>query len=124
MKIMSVDDSEAVRSIIRNAVEMLDYEFVGKANGKEAFDYLEKENPDIDLILLDWNMPTMDGITFLKKIKADERFKGIVVTMITTENEKDRVVEAISSGAKNYLIKPFSQELLISRMMEALGMGF
>jgi two-component system chemotaxis response regulator CheY len=123
MKILSVDDSRILRQIVKNAVEILGYDFLEAENGKKAFEILEKEGADISLILLDWNMPEMDGITFLKKIKSDERFKNIPVTMLTTEGEKTKMIEAVKAGAKNYLTKPFTQENLITKIQESLGMG-
>lgn len=122
MKIMSVDDSQATRHFIRNAVEVLGYSFAEAEHGQQAIDYLQKYGA-VDLILLDWNMPVMDGITTLKQLKSDAQFMGIPVTMVTTEIEKEKVIEAIGAGAKNYVMKPFSQEDLIKKILESLGMG-
>ncbi|MBN1981780.1 MAG: response regulator [Chitinivibrionales bacterium] len=123
MRIMSVDDSRATRQVIKNAVEVLGFDFCEAADGKEALELLERENGSIDLILLDWNMPVMSGLEMLTAMKSDERFKHIPVTMVTTEIERHKVVEAISKGAKNYVMKPFTQEDLIGKIMESLGMG-
>jgi two-component system chemotaxis response regulator CheY len=75
------------------------------------------------MILLDWNMPEMDGITLLKTLKADPNYRDIPVTMVTTESKRVRVIDAIKSGAKNYVTKPFTQEQLIAKIQESLGMG-
>ena len=123
MRIMSVDDSRSTRQFIQNAIDVLGFEFLEAADGKEALEALERENGNVDLILLDWNMPVMDGMEMLEKVKADDRFKDIPVTMVTTEIERPKVVQAISKGAKNYVMKPFSQEDLIAKIMESLGMG-
>lgn len=123
MRIMSVDDSNATRRFIQNAVDVLGFEFLEAADGKQGIEVLEKENGNIDLILLDWNMPVMNGLEMLENIKADDRFKEIPVTMVTTEIERHKVVEAVGKGAKNYVMKPFSQEDLIAKIMESLGMG-
>jgi two-component system chemotaxis response regulator CheY len=122
MRVLSIDDSKAVRHMIRQAIEVLGFEFMESAHGKEALDVLETRG-SADLILLDWNMPVMDGLVFLKTIKADERFKHIPVTMVTTETERHKVIQAIEMGAKNYVMKPFTQEELVTKIMEALGMG-
>jgi len=77
----------------------------------------------VDLILLDWNMPFLDGLATLKRLKADPALCGIPVTMVTTEVERDRVVHAIAAGAKSYLMKPFTKEGLCAKILENLGMG-
>jgi len=105
------------------AIDVLGFDFIEAGNGIEGLEMLEKLNGDVDLILLDWNMPEMNGIEMLDKIKTDERFKKIPVTMVTTEIERQKVIEAIKKGAKNYVMKPFSQEDLIGKIMESLGMG-
>ena len=121
MRIMSVDDSEATRKFIKSAVDVLGFEFIEAADGKEGLEVLEKENGNVDLILLDWKMPVRDGMEMLRILKSSDRFKDIPVTMVSTESEQNKVVEAIDKGA-NYLIKPFSQEVLIGKIMEGLGM--
>jgi two-component system, chemotaxis family, chemotaxis protein CheY len=123
MKILSADDSVMIRKVIKSAVEVLGYGFIEAKDGQEALDVLEKEFADVGLILLDWNMPRLNGLEVLKKVKADDRFKQIPVMMVTTEVERAKVIEAISAGAKNYVMKPFSHEDLIAKMMQSLGMG-
>ena len=122
MRVLSVDDSEPIRRFIKTAVDVLGFEFLEAADGKAALELLEEERGEIDLILLDWHMPMMDGMQVLEALKADHRFEDIPVTMVTQETEMDRVTEAINKGAKNYLIKPFSQEDLTGKIMESLGL--
>lgn len=124
MKILSVDDSRTMRQIIRNTVEVLGYDFLEAENGIKALEVLEQQGGDVSMIMLDWNMPEMDGFTFLKTIKANDRFKTIPVTMVTTESERTKVIEAIKAGAKNYVTKPFTQEILVAKIQESLGIGF
>ena len=124
MKILTVDDSKSVRHVIGLTVELLGYELLEAENGIEGLAVLEQYAGDVAMILLDWNMPEMDGLTFLKTIKADERFKHIPVTMVTTETEKFKMIEAIKCGAKTYVAKPFSQEMLVAKISECLGIGF
>jgi two-component system, chemotaxis family, chemotaxis protein CheY len=123
MKILTVDDSIAVREIIKNALDVLGYESVEAENGVTALKKLQENTGEILLILLDWNMPEMDGITFLRTIKQDPEYKNIPVTMVTSENEKEKIITAISEGAKNYIIKPFTQEELIKKILESLGIA-
>ena len=123
MKILSADDSVMIRRVIKNAVDVLGFEFLEAKDGQEAIEVLEKEYTNVGLVLLDWNMPRLTGIEVLKKIKADGRFKAIPVMMVTTEVERAKVVEAISAGAKNYVMKPFSHEDLIAKIMQSMGLG-
>ena len=121
MKVLSVDDSKIIRKIIRGSVEVLGLEFLEAGDGVEALTILSEQHRDIGLILLDWNMPNLDGISTLRELKKDERFHGIPVMMVTTEGEKSNIVEAIKTGAKHYLIKPFTPEDLTSKMLECIG---
>ncbi|MCY6369915.1 response regulator [Clostridium ganghwense] len=123
MKILSVDDSAIIRKIIRMAVEVIEYEFMEAADGEEALKVIEQEYKEIALILLDWNMPGIDGFELLKKLKEEDRFKHIPVMMVTTESEKLNIIKAIQAGAIHYVIKPFTMEEVTKKMLEALGRG-
>ena len=123
MKILSVDDSTIIRKIIRSAVEVLGYDLIEAAEGMEALAVLEENYESTELILLDWNMPGMNGLEFLEKVKRDSRFKNIPVMMVTTESERENIVKAIQAGAKHYMTKPFTTEEIIKRILECLGRG-
>jgi two-component system chemotaxis response regulator CheY len=90
-------------------------DIVEAGDGEEAMRKLQ-ENMPLDLIMLDWNMPVMDGLTFLKKVRADASFKNVKIIMCTSESEKTRVVEALKAGANNYLVKPFTPEALKEKL--------
>lgn len=122
-KILAVDDSMMMLRIVSGAIEMLDYEPLRARNGKEAVATLGEHGNDVALVLLDWNMPEMNGFETLQFIKNDPRYKDIPVMMVTTESEKQRVVEAIKAGASHYLTKPFTPQDLATRIMECLGLG-
>ena len=122
MRILSVDDSQATRQFIKKAIDVLGFEFLEAGDGKEGLEVLQRENGNIDLILLDRHMPEMDGMEMLEAIKSNELFKNIPVTMVTVELERDEIQNAIMKGAKNYLVKPFTQENLIGKVMESLEM--
>ncbi len=124
MKVLSVDDSAIIRKIIRGSTDVLGLEFLEASDGKEALELLGQEYQDVGLILLDWNMPVMDGFTTLQNLKSDARFQGIPVMMVTTEAERVNVVRAIQAGAKHYLMKPFASEDLMSKIMECLEGSF
>lgn len=123
MRILSVDDSAATRHFIKKAIDVLGFEFLEANDGQQGLEVLRRENGNIDLILLDRHMPVMDGMEMLDVIKADDMFKDIPVTMVTVELERDEIQKAIARGAKNYLIKPFSQENLIGKIMESLNIS-
>ena len=123
MKVLSADDSLMIRRVIKNAVDVLGFEFLEAKDGQEAIEIMEKEYLDVGLVLLDWNMPRLNGLEVLKKLKSDDRFRPIPVVMVTTEVERARVIEAISADAKNYVMKPFSHEDLLAKIMQSMGMG-
>ena len=122
MKILSVDDSAIIRKIIRSGVELLDFELLEAADGMEALEILAQAQ-DVGLILLDWNMPGMDGMNFLLKVKKSESFPDIPIMMVTTESEKENIIKAIQAGAINYLVKPFTIEELMKKVLECVEEG-
>jgi len=121
MKVLSVDDSRTARHAIRNMTEVLDLEFLEAENGLDALRLLETHGGDIDLIILDWEMPVMNGKEFLEKMKRHERHRNIPVIMVTTVTQKDKVIDAIRSGASQYITKPFSGEDLLAKIVQTLG---
>ena len=123
-KVLSVDDSGVMRRIIGRTVDVLGYGFLEAANGLEALDVVAKNHNDILLIILDVNMPEMNGFEVLERLKADPTYKSIPVMMLTTESERSRIVQAIQAGAVNYICKPFQQDDLAVKIAESLGEGF
>lgn len=122
MKLLTVDDSAMVRKIISDAAAVIGFEALEAATGEEAMQILQKEGNNVSLVLLDWNMPGMNGLEVLQKIKADPVINKIPVMMVTTESERKNIIKAIQQGASNYLSKPFAPEDLITKMMNSLGM--
>lgn len=107
MKILLVDDSAAMRQIQRKILVGLGVtEVIEAGDGQAAVKAAGTEKPD--LIMMDWNMPTMTGIEALKQIKATPDLKAIPVIMVTSESEKENIVEAIKAGAASYVVKPFN----------------
>jgi len=107
-----------MRKIITSALKKLGVnDTIEAANGKEALDVVAKEG-NIGLVLMDWNMPVMTGIEAVKKIRADG--KKVPIVMVTTEAEKERVIEAIKSGANDYLIKPFNPKDIQAKLEKFL----
>jgi len=120
-KILSVDDSSTIRRIVGRVVATLGMEMVEAANGREALAVLEQDHADIALVVLDVNMPEMDGGETLAAMKKDPRFQSIPVMMLTTESERGRILEFIQGGAANYLVKPFTPDDLAAKMAACMG---
>jgi len=115
MKILVVDDSSTMRRIISNTLATIGQtDIVQAGDGVEGLAALEN-NPDVGLVLSDWNMPNMNGLDFLTKIRATKG-KGLPVVMVTTEAEKSNVITAIKAGANNYIVKPFTPEILAEKV--------
>ena len=121
MRILLVDDSRTIRNIQKNVLKQLGHTDVAEAeDGVIALAAFNKQVPD--LMLIDWNMPNMDGITLIRKIRAVN--KTVPMIMCTTEAEKSRVLEAVKAGVNNYIVKPFTVESLgekISQTMAKVG---
>lgn len=116
MRMLLVDDSATMRRIQRTQLNGLGvFNIIEASNGEEALVQIENKGP-IRWILLDWNMPVMDGFAFLKKVRAEAKYKDIVIIMCTSEAEKSNVIQAIRAGANNYLIKPFTPEALKEKL--------
>lgn len=123
-KILSVDDSATMRRVVGRTVAVLGFDLLEAGNGEEAI-ALIKANPDeVALVILDVNMPVLDGEETLHLMKADPELSSIPVMMLTTESERSRVLGFIQSGATNYLMKPFSQDDLAAKITACLGLGF
>lgn len=118
MRIMLVDDSKTMRNIQRNILGQLGYSELEEAcDGQDALSKLSAFNPE--LMLVDWNMPNMDGLTFVKNVRQQGIKTPII--MVTTESEKARVIEAIKAGVNNYVVKPFTPEQLSERVNETMA---
>ena len=120
VKILIVDDSLVVRTIIENAVKPIGYDVVHAANGKEALDVLATRAKEVELILLDWNMPIQDGYETVKQIKKNKAYDHICILMVSTESEDEKIDQALAAGAHGYLAKPFSAEELAEKVQATL----
>jgi len=115
MKILVVDDFQTMRRIIRNYLRQLGFNNVEEAEDGDVA--LEKLNDgQFDFVITDWNMPKMTGIDLLKKIRTENNFKNIPVLIITAEAEKENVVQAAQAGVNDYIVKPFTPEVLQNKI--------
>ncbi len=122
MRIITVDDSSTMRRIIKNTLKRIGYgdEIVEAENGKEALGILS--NNEVDLIITDWNMPVMDGLTFVKKIRANSKFDDVPIIMVTTEAAKEDIITALKAGVNNYIVKPFTPQVLKEKIEAVMGL--
>ncbi len=119
-RVLVVDDFPAMRRLLRNALRELGVSEIHEAtNGKEAMEILEAEG--IDLVLSDWNMPGMSGLDLLVWVRTSQEFRHLPFIMVTAEGDKMNVVEAIKHEVSNYIIKPFTAEILEAKIRQVLG---
>lgn len=118
MKILLVDDSKTMRNIQKSILAQMGHEEIEEAcDGLDALSKVANFSPD--LLLVDWNMPNMDGLTFVKEYRSNGGTSPIM--MVTTEAEKSRVIEAIKAGVNNYVVKPFTPDVLSQRIEETMS---
>ncbi|MDQ7038190.1 MAG: chemotaxis response regulator CheY [Aquificota bacterium] len=115
IRILVVDDMSTMRRIIRTILNQLGYTNIEEAeNGKQALAKLRSEK--FDFVITDWNMPEMDGLQLVKEIRNDPDLKHLPVLMVTAEAKKENVLEALKAGVNNYIVKPFTPEVLKEKM--------
>lgn len=121
MKLLVVDDSSTMRRIIKNTLSRLGYEDVLEGeDGLQGWTVLN-ENPDIGMLITDWNMPEMNGLELVKKVRSDTRFSDLPIIMVTTEGGKAEVITALKAGVNNYIVKPFTPQVLKEKLAAVLG---
>lgn len=116
LRALVVDDSRAVRMILAKTLRDLGYEVIEATNGKEALDVIEAEKTAITLVLADWNMPEVNGLDLLKQLRRNPTLSSLVVIMVTTETELDQMTAALEAGANEYVMKPFTRDILIEKL--------
>lgn len=121
MKLLVVDDSSTMRRIIKNTLSRLGYENVLEGeDGLQGWNVLN-ENTDMGMLITDWNMPEMNGLELVKKVRADARFADLPIIMVTTEGGKAEVITALKAGVNNYIVKPFTPQVLKEKLAAVLG---
>ena len=122
MRALVIDDSRTVRAIIGAILRDLGMEVAEAGNGREGLEQL-RQSPGTDLILVDWNMPVMDGLEFIQAVRAERAYDPVRILMVTTETEQEQVIRALSAGANEYLMKPFTREILVAKLglLDVLG---
>lgn len=111
-----IDDSKAMRKILRKFLEDLDFSVLEAGNGKEALEVLGSADSVPDLALIDWNMPEMNGLEFVVEARKKPEWRAMTLVMVTTESEHSQIVRALASGAHEYVIKPFTKDGMIDKL--------
>lgn len=111
-----VDDSRAVRMILAKTLKTLGYEVREAADGGEALALIAAEKMELKLILADWNMPGVNGLEMLKQVRRDSALDSVAVVMVTTETEMGQMAAALEAGANEYVMKPFTRDILIEKL--------
>lgn len=111
-----IDDSRAIRTILTRTLNGLGYEVSQAGNGAEGLNVLTSCPVEVGLVLVDWNMPEMNGLEFLRRVRADMRFNDVKVMMVTTETEVSQMVTALEAGANEYVMKPFTKEIIEDKL--------
>ena len=116
--ILVVDDSRIMRNVVKNyfSEQKIPCQYVEAENGSDALDLLMKQ--PIDLVLLDWNMPKLSGIDFLKKVRAISKYAKLPIIMVTSESARYNVIEALKQGATDYFIKPINAKLFKEKLIK------
>jgi two-component system, chemotaxis family, chemotaxis protein CheY len=115
-KAMVIDDSRAIRMILGRTLSQLGWEVISAGNGREALELVQGRDNDVGLVLVDWNMPEMNGLEFVKAFRADPKFTQVPLMMVTTETEIDQMVRALEAGANEYVMKPFTEEVIADKL--------
>lgn len=120
LKILAVDDSPTMRRIIINTLKRAGFEDVIEASdGKDALAKMKVEK--INFIITDWNMPEMDGLSFVTHLRGLAEYKTLPILMVTTRSVKDDIMEALKAGVNNYIVKPFTPETLKDKIEQVLA---
>ncbi len=115
MKALVIDDSRAMRTIIGQILKSVGYEVVDAGNGREGLQRVNELGPP-HLILVDWNMPEMNGIDFVRALRSDRKYDDVRIMMVTTETEMKRMAEALEQGANEYVMKPFTRDVILQKL--------
>ncbi len=115
MRALVIDDSRAMRSILRRIMLEAGFEVSEAGHGGEALEIMES-GPPPEICLIDWNMPVMNGLEFVSAVRSRPEWRGVTLMMVTTESEHGQIVRALAAGAHEYVIKPFTQDAIADKL--------
>jgi len=121
VRALIIDDSKAMRCLLSRMLRGVGFEVLEAGNGREGLQRLQ-ESGKIDLALVDWNMPEMNGLDFVRTVRAEQTYDGVLLMMVTTETEMKNVVRALAAGANEYVMKPFTHEVILEKL-QIFGMA-
>lgn len=122
MRALVIDDSRTMRVLLGRQLRQLGFEVLEAGDGQQALEVMEAAGDDVPaLATVDWNMPVMDGLTFVQTLRRNQSWRGVNLMMVTTEAEQSQIVRALAAGAHEYLIKPFSPEAFADKL-DLLGL--
>lgn len=115
MRALVIDDSRAIRMILGQILKALKFEVFNAGHGLEALEVLKETGP-VELALVDWNMPEMNGYEFVCEVRKDDQYKDMRLMMVTTETEMSQVIKALEAGANEYVMKPFTKDMIVEKL--------
>jgi two-component system, chemotaxis family, chemotaxis protein CheY len=118
-KALVVDDSRAIRMVLARTLRDLGYEVREAANGREALEVIAVEKQAVTLVLADWNMPDINGLDLLKRLRQIPEQCSPIVVMVTSETDVEKMTTALEAGANEYVMKPFTKDILIEKLQLA-----
>lgn len=122
MRALVIDDSRTMRVVLARQLRGLGFEVLEAGDGQQALDVMEQAGDDLPtLATVDWNMPVMDGLTFVQALRSNPAWRQVNLMMVTTEAEQSQIVRALAAGAHEYLIKPFPPEAFAEKL-DLLGL--
>lgn len=113
---MVIDDSRAIRMILGRTLNRFGYEVCSAANGREALDMIGQQDLNLSVILVDWNMPEMNGLEFVQAIRTNPKYSEVPLMMVTTETEIEQMYKALEAGANEYVMKPFTDDVIADKL--------
>ena len=115
MRALVIDDSRAVRMLLGKMLQDLGFEVSEAGHGREALARLQEQGK-MDLAVVDWNMPEMNGFDFVTEVRSKPEYDDLQLMMVTTETEMSQVIKAIEAGANEYVMKPFTKEIIAEKL--------
>jgi len=116
VRALVIDDSRTMRKILGRILQPMGFEVAEAGDGREGFERLRQAG-NIDIVLVDWNMPEMDGLAFVRAVRADSTYEAVRLMMVTTESDLSRVATALEAGADEYVMKPFSEDVIREKLV-------